>query len=156
DMPVQLTRLNMVAPIVNRMLARHLPEYFVGPLQYATYRTFDRWVAKLIARDHFDAVIAYENSALLTFEAARKSGAACILDAASLHYAEQDQYYVSKLPRAVKARVDLRKERELSLADCIFTASELAAQSYVMHTPPRKRIKTILLGVDVEQFKPPR
>lgn len=154
DVPVQLTRLNMVTPIVNRVLARHLPEYVVRPLQYATYRVFDRWVAKLIAREHFDAVIAYENSALYSFEAARKSGAACILDAASLHRAEQDRHYVNKLPSACKARVDLLKDRELSLADCIFTASELAAKSYLTHTHSKSCIKTVLLGVDVDQFKP--
>src|SRR5262249_45209977 len=137
-----------------RLLVRYLPEYIVGPFQYATYRVFDRWVAKLIARDHFDAVIAYENSAIYTFEAAKKSGAVCILDAASLHRAEQDRYYISKLPRAYKARVDLQKDKELSLADCILTASELAAKSYLTHTHSRSCIKTLLLGVDLDRFKP--
>jgi len=154
DLPLNLTRVNMVAPVINRILARHLPESVVAPIQYETYRVFDRWVAGLIARSRFDVVIAYENTALLTFQAAKKIGAKCILDAASLHHVEQDQHYVSKLPGAYKARVDLFKDRELMLADCIFTASSLATRSYVANTPSGKRVKTILLGVDVERFRP--
>src|SRR5207248_11463801 len=100
NLPVQLTRLNIAASVVNRLLGRHLSEYIVGPILYETLRAFDRWVAKLIAEQHFDAVVAYENSALYTFEAAKKIGAACILDAASLHHAEQDRYYESRLPSA--------------------------------------------------------
>src|SRR5262245_1855319 len=30
NLPVQLTRLNIAAPVVNRLLVRHLPEYIVG------------------------------------------------------------------------------------------------------------------------------
>jgi glycosyltransferase involved in cell wall biosynthesis len=152
--PLQLTRLNMVAPIVNRLLARHLPEYVVGPLQYETYRIFDRWIAKLIARQHVDAVIAYENSALHTFEAAKEIGAACILDAASLHRVEADQRYQVGLPPAYKRRIDLRKDMEVDLADCIFTTSDLAAQSYLTHIRSSIMVKPIHLGVDVDIFKP--
>src|SRR5262249_3458190 len=58
------TRVNMVAPVFNRLFARYLPgfaRFAIEPIQYHTYRMFDRWVAGLIARDHFNAVIAYEN-----------------------------------------------------------------------------------------------
>jgi glycosyltransferase involved in cell wall biosynthesis len=154
DLPLNLTRVNMVVPVINRLLVRHLPEFLIGPIQYETYRAFDRWVAGLIARERFDVVIAYENSALETFQAAKERGAKCILDAASLHHVEQDRHYVSKLPRAYKARVDLFKDREVSLADCIFTASSLAAKSYAANTYSRKCVKTIWLGVDVDRFKP--
>jgi len=154
ELPLDLTRVNMVATIVNRLLVRYLPERLIGPIQYETYRIFDRWVARLIAHEEFDAVIAYENSALYSFRAAKKIGAKCILDAASLHHVEQDRHYVSGLPNAYKARVDLRKDEEVSLADCIFTASDLAAKSYIANAHPTKRIKTILLGVDIQQFKP--
>ena len=99
-------------------------------------------------------MVAYENSALCTFEAAKKIGAACILDAASLHRVEQDRYYESGLPRVYKARVDRLKDRELSLADVVFTASDLAAKSYVINTNCGNRIKTILLGANIDCFKP--
>src|SRR3954468_11654808 len=33
-LPLQLTRLNVAAPLVNRLLVRHLPEYVVGPIVY--------------------------------------------------------------------------------------------------------------------------
>ena len=84
DIPVHLAKLNMITPITNRLLSRHLPEYISGPILYESFRMFDRWVAKLIAQRPIDAVIAYENSAIHTFEAAKRSGATCILDAASL------------------------------------------------------------------------
>src|SRR5262245_36059213 len=115
DVLVHLTRLNMLAPVVNRLFARRLPEYVIGPALYETYRIFDRWVARLIARQHFDAVIAYENSALYTFEAARKVGAACILDAASLHRIEADRRYDAGLPHAFRRRVEVRKDMEVTL-----------------------------------------
>jgi glycosyltransferase involved in cell wall biosynthesis len=105
-------------------------------------------------RQRIDAVVAYELSALHTFTAAKKIGAACILDAPSIHRAEQDQHYVSRVPTAYKARVDLRKDRELSLADCIFTASDLAAKSYLTNLSSGNWVKTVMLGVDVERFKP--
>jgi glycosyltransferase involved in cell wall biosynthesis len=154
DIPVHLAKLNMIMPITNRLLARHLPEYFSGPMLYESHRMFDRWVAKLIAQRPVDAVIAYENSAIHTFEAAKRSGVTCILDAASLHRVEQDRYYESALPRVYKARVDRLKDRELSLADFVFTASDLAAKSYVINANCGNRIKTILLGANIDRFKP--
>jgi glycosyltransferase involved in cell wall biosynthesis len=154
NLPLELTRVNMIAPVVNRLLSRYLAEYLVGPIQYEAYRIFDRWVARIVERNHFDAVITYENSALHTFEAARKTGAKCILDAASLHHVEQDRYYESSLPTFFKARVDRLKDAEIGLADCIFTTSDLAAKSYVENIEPRMCVQTIPLGVDIERFTP--
>ena len=154
DIPLHLTRLNMVAPVVNRLLARYLPTFVVGPIQYETERVFDRWVAGLVARDQFDGVIAYENSALYTFQAAKKIGARCILDAASLHRAEADRRYDSGLPSIYKTRVDSLKDREVALADCILATSDLAADSYRTNIGPEKSVKTVCLGVDTTRFHP--
>src|SRR5436309_828174 len=71
-LPREVTRVNMIAPIFNRLFARYLPEFVGGPTQYQTYKIFDRWVAGLVAREHFDAIIAYENAAPYTFQAAKK------------------------------------------------------------------------------------
>src|SRR5215831_17775412 len=153
----ELTRVNMVAPVFNRLFARHLPgfaKFAIEPIQYQTYRMFDRWVAGLIARDHFNAVIAYENSALYSFQTAKKIGAKCILDAASLHRVEAGRRLESGPPKAYKARVDLCKDREVMLADCIFATSELAAESYRANIGSEKCVKTIPLGVDTDRFKP--
>jgi glycosyltransferase involved in cell wall biosynthesis len=150
----QLTRVNMVGPVFNRLFARYLPGFAIEPIHYETYRMFDRWVAGLIARDHFDAVIAYENSALYTFQTAKKIGAKCILDAASLHRLEADRRVAGGPRKAYKARVDLCKDREVMLADCIFAISELAADSYRANIGSEKCVKTIPLGVDTERFKP--
>jgi glycosyltransferase involved in cell wall biosynthesis len=150
----ELARVNMVGTAFNRLFARYLPGFVGGPIHYQTYRMFDHWVAGLIARDNFDAVIAYENSALYTFQAAKKIGAKCILDAASLHRVEADRRVESGLPNVYKTQVDLRKDREVALADCIFTTSDLAAQSYRANICSEKLVKTIPLGVDTERFKP--
>jgi glycosyltransferase involved in cell wall biosynthesis len=150
----ELTRVNMVGPVFNRLFARYLPGFAIEPIHYQTYRMFDRWVAGLIARDHFDAVIAYENSALYTFQTAKKIGAKCILDAASLHRLEADRRVAGGPRKAYKARVDLCKDREVMLADCIFAISELAADSYRANIGSEKCVKTIPLGVDTERFKP--
>ena len=154
DIPLQLTRLNMITPIVHRLLARNLPEHVGSPLLYETYRLFDKWVAKLVAQQQPHAVIAYEASASYTFEAARKVGAACILDAAALHRIEADQRFQGRLPRAYKRVVDRRKDTEIALADCIFTTSNLAAQSYLANVPSSVRIRSIALGADIDRFKP--
>jgi glycosyltransferase involved in cell wall biosynthesis len=150
----ELTRVNMVGPVFNRLLARYLPGFAIEPIHYQMYRVFDRWVAGLIARNHFDAVIAYENSALYTFQTAKKIGAKCILDAASLHRVEADRRVESGPRSGYKARVDLGKDMEVILADCIFAISELAADSYRTNIASDKCVKTIPLGVDTECFKP--
>jgi glycosyltransferase involved in cell wall biosynthesis len=153
----ELTRVNMIGPVFNRLFARYLPgfaRFAIEPIHYQTYRVFDRWVAGLIARDHFDAVIAYENSALYSFQIAKKIGAKCILDAASLHRVEADRRLGSGPRKGYKARVDLRKDMEAMLADCIFATSELAAKSYRANIGFDKDVKTIPLGVDTERFKP--
>jgi glycosyltransferase involved in cell wall biosynthesis len=149
----ELTRVNMVGTVFDRLFARYLPGFVGGPIHYQAYRMFDRWVAGLIARDHFDAVIAYENSALHTFRAAKRAAAKCILDAASLHHLEQDRHYKSNLPRSCKARVDNLKDTEIVLADSIFACSDLAADSYRANLS-EKCIKAVPLGVDLDRFKP--
>jgi glycosyltransferase involved in cell wall biosynthesis len=154
DIPLSRARVHLVAPAVNRLFARHLPELIIGPIQYETYRIFDRWVAGLILRSRFDAVVAYENSAVHTFLAAKKTGAKCILDAASLHHADQDRYYKSGLPSRYKARVDRLKDTEIALADCIFVTSDFAMKSYAENVKDTKNIKVIPLGVDVDHFSP--
>jgi glycosyltransferase involved in cell wall biosynthesis len=154
NVPKEITRVNMVAPITNRILVRHFPESIIGPLQYETYRLFDRWAARLLRQGRFDAVVGYENSALVTFREARRLGIKCILDAAALHHVEQDRHYKSRLPTHYKSRVDRLKDIEVNLADCVFTASALATHSYTSNIDFGKNVKTILLGVDIERFKP--
>jgi glycosyltransferase involved in cell wall biosynthesis len=144
----------MVAPAFNRALARYFPEFIIGPIQQQTNSIFDRWVARLVEKHCFDAVIAYENSALYTFKAAKRLGVKCILDAASLHHVDQDRYYVSRLPIWSKARVDAIKDAEILLADCILTVSELATESYRRNVDKNKCVKSVPLGVDTEMFSP--
>jgi glycosyltransferase involved in cell wall biosynthesis len=58
------------------------------------------------------------------------------------------------LPPWYKDLVDKRKDAEIALADCIITASELAATSYSSHIRSNIEVKAIPLGVDLERFKP--
>jgi glycosyltransferase involved in cell wall biosynthesis len=155
EIPVHQTKVNMITPITNRLLARRVPEYISGPLIYESLRMFDRWIARLIAHRPIDAVIAYENSAIHTFEAAKRSGAACILDAASLHRLDADRLIEDGLPRRYKEGVNHRKDIEVGLADCILTTSEFAAASYRSHVSSNVAVKAIMLGVDIERFRPP-
>jgi glycosyltransferase involved in cell wall biosynthesis len=154
EVPPELTRLNMLAPICNRLLSRHLSSPVFSFIGYETGRLFDYWVAGLAAKQRFDAVVAYENSALRTFEAAKKTGAKCILDAASLHHAEQDRHLLTKTRNSYKERTNAIKDKEAELADCIFVTSELAANSYIYNIKNKKDIKIIPLGVDTEHFTP--
>jgi glycosyltransferase involved in cell wall biosynthesis len=154
DIPSSRTRLYMVAPVVNRLFVRYLPQFIIGPIQYETYRIFDRWVAGLVLRNRFDAVVAYENSAWHTFRAAKKTGAKCILDAASLHHADQDRFHKSGLPSRYKARIDRLKDAEITLADCIFVTSDFALNSYVANLKDLKNLRVIPLGVDADHFRP--
>lgn len=153
NVPIHLTKLNMLTPIANRLLAHRLPEYVSELMLNETYRMFDRWVAKLIARHNVDAVIAYECSAVHSFEAAKRCGAACILDAPSLHHL--DQQVPVALPRSYKKGLDRRKDTEIALADCVITASELASASYSSHVESNVKVKAIPLGVDIVRFRPP-
>jgi glycosyltransferase involved in cell wall biosynthesis len=156
DIPISRARLNLVAPAANRVLSRYMPEIIAGPIQYEAYRIFDRWVARLICQQSFDVVISYENCAFYTFQAAKRTGAKCILDAASLHHADQQRLYRSGLPSRYKARVDRLKDAEIALADCIFVASDFAFKSYIANMGTSKNIKIIPLGVDVNLFSPPQ
>ena len=154
DIPPSRTRLHLLAPAINRLFARRLPEIIIGPVQYEAYRIFDRWAAGLVLRNRFDAVVAYENSAWHTFRAAKKIGTKCILDAASLHYADQDHFHKSGLPNRYKARVDRLKDAEIALADCIFVTSDFALKSYVANVKHEKNLRVIPLGVDADHFRP--
>ena len=153
DLPETKVKLNMLAPILNRSLSRVLSYRMHGYVQRVAEIVFDKWAAQLVKGVAPDVVIAYENTALHTFKAAKVIGAKCILDAASLHHIEQDKHYQSKQARWLKEKIDYCKDQEIDLADMIITASELAAGSYRDHVP-NKTIVPVPLGVDTAQFLP--
>jgi hypothetical protein len=54
EIPLQLTRLNMLTPIANQRFGRRFPESVASPLLW--YQIFDHWIAKLIMRQRIDAL----------------------------------------------------------------------------------------------------
>jgi glycosyltransferase involved in cell wall biosynthesis len=153
DLPQTKVKLNMLAPVLNRSVSWILSPRMHAYVRWVAEIIFDRWAAQLVKGVAPDVVIAYENTALHTFKAARAIGAKCVLDAASLHHIEQDRHYQSKQASWLKAKIDFHKDQEIDLADVIITASELAAKSYRKHVP-HKTIVPIPLGVDTAQFFP--
>jgi glycosyltransferase involved in cell wall biosynthesis len=101
------------------------------------------------------AVIAYENSALHTFRAARRLGWTTILDAASFHHLTQDRWSAHEEPAWLHRRICRRKDEEVALADRIITCSELARQSYVEAGVPPSKVIAVPVGADIERFQPP-
>lgn len=92
--------------------------------------TIDYLVASRIPEKKPTMVIAYENAALHTFQAAKSVGAKCVLDAASFHFQRGNELLASTDP-TFQPKIDERKQREIELADSIICCSELARDSYV-------------------------
>jgi glycosyltransferase involved in cell wall biosynthesis len=119
-------------------------------------QAFDRWAAgRLRAQAGVRAVVAYENSARLTFREARQRGLVTILDAASVHHTEQDRLNGYAESPALHRRITADKDAEIALADYILCVSEVARASYVEGGVPAGKLGVITLGADVETFTPP-
>src|SRR5262245_27888538 len=89
DIPPHLRRRNHWFQPARRALTRLVSTNAVSPLFVGLLETYDRWLARQLPRLACNGIVAYELSAKYTFEAAKKLGMACILDAASLHHSEQ-------------------------------------------------------------------
>jgi glycosyltransferase involved in cell wall biosynthesis len=115
---------------------------------HRVFHWFDWWTSRYVPRLAPKVVVAYENSAFQTFLAAKRSGATCVLDAASLHHSVGRTLNVVPKTR-YSAQVDQRKAAEIDLADCILTCSPLAADSYIAAGVPAGKLKTIMMGTDL-------
>lgn len=145
-----------VEPIVNNLIRRVLPpERAVYWAHQAGY-WFDAWAARTLrrTRPQANAVIGYENAALRTFVEARRQGLVTILDAASFHHAGQDRFYDYIEPEAVHAAITRHKDRELALAEHIFTVSEFARESYLAAGVAPDRVTAVPVGCDLQRFEP--
>lgn len=146
--PVSLRRHPVIFPALVRG-TRFLPSSFpASDSQHRIFHLFDRWVAGHIKNLRPRVVIAYENSAYHTFQAAKQIGARCILDAASFHHTTvQRLMRVKETPYL--AEINRRKDAEIDAAELILTCSPLAAQSYLDAGVPNHRIHTSLLGAEL-------
>jgi glycosyltransferase involved in cell wall biosynthesis len=115
---------------------------------HRVFHWFDWWVAQQVRALRPDAVVAYENSAWRTFIAAREVGAACILDAPSLHH--EDAKRLIELPsNGYIAEINRRKDEEVRLADLVITCSDMARDSYLRAGVPGTKVRSVMLGAEL-------
>jgi glycosyltransferase involved in cell wall biosynthesis len=138
--------------IAYRMVAGALPRPLSTPILDFYYQSFDWWVARNLTKSDFDVLIGYETSSLRSFESARKFSALCVLDAASVHYAEQRRAYPRFPNGSFWRALDDRKQREIALSDHILALSSYAKDSYVSAGINPTRISVVPLGIDPIKF----
>lgn len=144
---------------IPRALRRH-PVFFPGVLKlglnryvgrsgsayaHRIFHLFDQWVAARVEAVRPDIVVAYENSALRTFQAARRIGARCVLEAPAVHHRAAEAMMPVE-DRTYLAQINAQKDAEIALADIIITCSEFAARTYIDAGVPPAKLKPILLG----------
>ncbi len=128
------------------------------------------WFDGIVARKHLEdvpAVYGYEHACLTTFEAQRERGGLCIYDMPICHHSATSRWVGSEFARhpglvtnyerhrmRLAARRNLRKDKELALADKVVTASHFVAQSLMDVGVPSEKIWVIPSGappVDISQ-----
>ena len=119
-------------------------------------RYFDRHIARTLKKIIPQAVVGYENCTLETFETAKQLGILRILDVPSVHHRMQARVGLPVMRAKFQSDVNLRKDREIALADLILVCSSLARDSFVEAGVDANRIAILPLGVDLDRFYPER
>ncbi|WP_291275985.1 glycosyltransferase family 4 protein, partial [Flavobacterium sp.] len=133
-------------------------------LNTAMYDTFD----KIVARDDWgkvDAIYAYEDCALRSFERAKEAGITCFYDLPIVHYKTAKEILEKEVElypafKSCLATVNepawkiIKKLKELELADLIFVPSNFVKQSILDIGVPVEKIKVNVFGAPIEYFKP--
>jgi len=115
---------------------------------HRVFHWFDHWAAQQIRQFRPKVVVAYENAAYHTFQAAKSVGARCVLDAAAFHHRTAARLLgASDTPYTPE--INRRKDEEIRLADLILTCSPLAAESYTDNGVPADRIRPMMLGAEL-------
>lgn len=153
--PSTMRRHYPLFPAVRRYGNRVLSGQTAKAFWHAVDHAFDRYVARNVAALAPRMVIAYENSALYTFAAAKQIGAVCVLDAASAHYRAKATLFGPEFDPD-PAWVNDRKQREIDLADAILTCSPFAADTYADNGVPRDKLYSCVLGTDLPILREPR
>jgi glycosyltransferase involved in cell wall biosynthesis len=135
-----------------RRLATHIPHKTLARESFSRCLSwYDQMIAALLPRLGAKAVIAYEGSALKTFQTAKKLGIATVLDAANFHHRTQSKWIASSNTE----KKILIKDLEIENADLILTCSSLARDSYIDAGIPAERVCAVPLGVDLDVFSSP-
>ena len=106
-----------------------------------------------MAADAPRIVVGFESSSLALFREAKRIGALCVLDAASVHFRYQARAR-SLSDGSFQTRLDLRKAEEIALADKILVLSNFARETYIEAGVPPSKLVTIPLGADLTLFSP--
>lgn len=142
-----------VAPLVRKSSSVVLSRPAATDWAHRAEGFFDQIISNRVAKTKADVVIAYENASEKTFEAAKRMRAMTILDAASFHHTWQDKVSSHVEPLTAHERITRRKDREIALADYIFTVSDLARESYMEAGVAPERVVAIPMGADLSRFK---
>lgn len=124
---------------------------------YCSLWMYDRVAARRLAADSPQIVVGFENSSLALFREAKRLGAFCVLDAASVHFDFQRRKGYAAC-KSLQRRVDVRKAQEIALADRIVVLSTFAKQTYIDAGVPTEKLAIVAPGADLAMFshKPPR
>lgn len=133
---------------------RVLNPIFFKHLDFSILKYFDYCISKYLDRMNATAIIAYENSALHSFRKAEELGMVKILDAASVHYSFQEQFFERPISFKLQKEINQRKEAEIQCADFIITTSTFAKETYLNAGVNPKKLYVLQLGVNSEIFKP--
>jgi glycosyltransferase involved in cell wall biosynthesis len=150
--PASRRRHFVAFPVLRRLLTGVSQPTFAESLNHRLDHAFDRWVARRAAKLRPDMVVCYENSALHTFRAAKKEGAVCVLDAASIHYRAGGRFLAS-IGQRNPPWVDSQKQQEIELADAILTCSSFAAETYAAEGVPRVKLNPCVLGTELVETR---
>jgi len=139
-------------PLRFQLIAQVAQSIDLGPrssdLAHRIFHGFDAWAARRLRRLRPRLVVAYENAAYHTFQAARQIGARCVLDAASLHHRAAAEWLGSP-QTPYTPEINRRKDEEVRLADLVLTCSPLAAESYLANGVPPDKIRSLILGAEI-------
>ena len=116
---------------------------------------FQRHVAKMIRQRQPAMVICYDSCALEIFDAARETGAICVLDQSIGHITQ----YVSEL-RAAGLEINVPEQQlaqsiaEARAADIVLASSNYVRESLIRIGIPSQRVLVLPFGVDLQRFHP--
>lgn len=112
---------------------------------HRAFYAIDYMAARHILDQKPKLVIAYENSSLNIFRAAKLVGAKCVLDAASLHF-DRGNKLLNSVDLNFQPIIDERKRREIDLADHVICCSSLARDSYTGAGVREEKVFSVPLG----------
>lgn len=146
--PHDLRRHHPLFPLLRRLASRFLPTRTSNSISHRLDHVFDTMVSRQVAQLRPDIVVCYENAALRTFEAAKRTGALCVLDAAGIHYRSSSlQFGVGLEPDP--EWINTWKEQELELADVVVACSTFAAETFISNGVPSQKVFACPLGTDI-------